>query len=260
MKNPIHKIVMVTGATSGIGKETAKIFAKKGYDIIVTGRREERLEEIKSKLEKKYAIDVHVLAFDVRDKNATAEAIEGLKGKWQQVDILINNAGLALGTNVFNEASIDDWETMIDTNIKGLLYVARNIAPGMIERGQGHIINICSTAGHEAYPGGNVYCATKHAVNAITKTMRMEMHNKGIKVGQISPGAVEETEFSLVRYKGDEKKAAIYDDYVPLNAKNVAKVIFFMASQAKHVNIHDIVLTGNQQASATIFDRSGRTD
>lgn len=258
MKNPIHKIVMVTGATSGIGRETAKIFAKKGFDVIITGRRKERLNELKDRLEKKYAIDVLAVDFDVRDRAATEAAINNLQGKWKHIDVLINNAGLAVGADVFDKSSIDDWEIMIDTNVKGLLYVARSIAPGMIERGQGHIINLCSTAGHEAYPGGNVYCATKHAVNAITKTMRMEMHSKGIKVGQISPGAVEETEFSLVRYKGDAKKAAIYNDYVPLTSKNVAKVIFFMASQPRHVNIHDIVLTGNQQASATIFDKSGR--
>ena len=258
MKSELHKIVMITGATAGIGKETAKIFAKNGYDIIITGRRADRLKEIEERLERKYAIDIHTLEFDVRDKEATKSALLKLKGKWKNIDILINNAGLAVGFDEFHKANIDDWEIMIDTNIKGLLYVSRMVAPHMVKKGTGHIINVCSTAGHEAYPKGNVYCATKFAVDALTKSMRMDLFNKGIKVGQISPGAVEETEFSLVRFKGDEQKAKIYDEFVPLTSSDVAKVIYFMSSQPKHVNIHDIILTGNQQASATMIDKSGR--
>jgi NADP-dependent 3-hydroxy acid dehydrogenase YdfG len=180
--------------------------------------------------------------------------------KYGRLDILINNAGLALGADEFDRASLDDWEVMIDTNVKGLLYMSRMISPGMVERGWGHIINVCSTAGHEVYPTGNVYCATKHAVDAITKAMRIDLVSKGLRVSQVSPGAVEETEFSLVRYKGDKEKAKIYEEYTPLTSKDVAKAIYFMASQPKHVTVHDIVMTGAQQASATIFDKSGRTD
>lgn len=258
MKSPLHKIVLITGATAGIGKETAKAFAKKGFDIIITGRRADRLNDIKERLEKKYAIDVHTLNFDVRDRDAAKAAIGKLKGKWKSVDILINNAGLAMGFDEFHKANIDDWEVMIDTNVKGLLYMSRLIAPQMVKKGSGHIINVCSTAGHEAYPKGNVYCATKFAVDALTKAMRMDLFDKGVRVGQISPGAVEETEFSMVRFKGDVEKASIYDHFLPLSSKDVARAIFFMASQPKHVNIHDMILTGNQQASATIIDKSGR--
>jgi len=213
--------------------------------LILTGRRADRLEEIKSRLEKKYAIEVQTLIYDVQDRQQVKNAIESLSGKWKEVDILINNAGLALGADEFDKASIDDWEIMIDTNVKGLLYMSRIISPIMVEKGCGHIINVCSTAGHEVYPTGNVYCATKHAVDAVS---------------QVSPGAVEETEFSLVRYKGDQERAKIYEDYNPLTSRDVGKAIYFIASQPKHVAIHDLVITGAQQASATIFDKSGRSD
>ena len=255
-----QKLVLITGATAGIGKATAKVFAKQGYNLILTGRRSTRLEEIKSKLKQKYAVDVKTLTYDVRDREQVKKMTGSLSGKWKTIDILINNAGLALGADEFDRASLDDWEVMIDTNVKGLLYMSRMISPGMVERGWGHIINICSTAGHEVYPTGNVYCATKHAVDAITKAMRIDLVSKGIRVSQVSPGAVEETEFSLVRYKGDKEKAKIYEEYTPLTSKDVAKAIYFMASQPKHVTVHDIVMTGAQQASATIFDKSGRTD
>ncbi len=255
-----HKIVLITGATAGIGKATANVFAKHGFNLILTGRRADRLEEIKSRLEKKYAIEVQTLIYDVQDRQQVKNAIESLSGKWKEVDILINNAGLALGADEFDKASIDDWEIMIDTNVKGLLYMSRIISPIMVEKGCGHIINVCSTAGHEVYPTGNVYCATKHAVDAITKAMRIDLVSKGVRVSQVSPGAVEETEFSLVRYKGDQERAKIYEDYNPLTSRDVGKAIYFIASQPKHVAIHDLVITGAQQASATIFDKSGRSD
>ncbi len=259
MKVQLQKIVLITGATSGIGKATAKVFAKNGYDIIITGRRKERLKQIKLRLEQKYAIKVLSLCFDVRDKLAVKSNLNNLKGKWKNIDLLVNNAGLALGVDDFHEASLEDWETMIDTNVKGLLYMSKWVSNNMVKRSNGHIINICSTAGHEVYPKGNVYCASKHAVEALTKAMRIDLFDKGIRVSQVSPGAVEETEFSLVRYKGDAEKAKIYEDYNPLTSKDVAKVIYFIASQPKHVTIHDIILTGTQQANATLFDKSGRT-
>ena len=260
MSGQPHKLVLITGATAGIGKATAKIFAKHGCNLIITGRRTQRLEELKKRLEQKYAIDVKTLTYDVQDRKQVKKAIGSLTGKWKDIDFLINNAGLALGADEFDQCSLDDWEVMIDTNVKGLLYMSRMVSPSMVERGNGYIINVCSTAGHEVYPTGNVYCATKHAVDAITKAMRLDLVSKGIRVSQVSPGAVEETEFSLVRYKGDKEKAKIYEDYNPLTSKDVAKAIYFMASQPKHVAIHDIVMTGAQQASATIFDKSGRSD
>lgn len=260
MSGQPHKLVLITGATAGIGKATAKIFAKHGCNLIITGRRTQRLEELKKRLEQKYAIDVKTLTYDVQDRKQVKKAIGSLTGKWKDIDFLINNAGLALGADEFDQCSLDDWEVMIDTNVKGLLYMSRMVSPSMVKRGNGYIINVCSTAGHEVYPTGNVYCATKHAVDAITKAMRIDLVSKGIRVSQVSPGAVEETEFSLVRYKGDKEKAKIYEDYNPLTSKDVAKAIYFMASQPKHVAIHDIVMTGAQQASATIFDKSGRSD
>ena len=260
MSGQPHKLVLITGATAGIGKATAKIFAKHGCNLIITGRRTQRLEELKKRLEQKYAIDVKTLTYDVQDRKQVKKAIGSLTGKWKDIDFLINNAGLALGADEFDQCALDEWEVMIDTNVKGLLYMSRMVSPSMVERGNGYIINVCSTAGHEVYPTGNVYCATKHAVDAITKAMRIDLVSKGIRVSQVSPGAVEETEFSLVRYKGDKEKAKIYEDYIPLTSKDVAKAIYFMASQPKHVAIHDIVMTGAQQASATIFDKSGRSD
>ena len=260
MSTKPNKVVLITGATAGIGKATAKVFAKNGYNLILTGRRTERLEEIKKRYSQKYAIDIKTLTYDVQDRKQVKKAMNSLSDKWQHVDILINNAGLALGADEFDKASLDDWEIMIDTNVKGLLYMSRFISERMVDQEGGHIINVCSTAGHEVYPTGNVYCATKHAVDAITKAMRIDLVSKGVRVSQVSPGAVEETEFSLVRYKGDKDKAKIYEDYNPLTSKDVAKAIYFMASQPRHVAIHDIVMTGAQQASATIFDKSGRSD
>jgi len=250
-------IVMITGATSGIGLATAKLFASAGYNLILTGRREERLSTLAESLKKEHEIDVLTLSFDVRDLESVQEAVEGLDKQWQNVDILINNAGLAKGFSSIHNGEIEHWETMIDTNIKGLLYMTRAIAPSMVKRESGQIINICSVAGHEVYPNGNVYCATKHAVDALTKAMRIDLVKYGIRVGQVSPGHVEQTEFARVRFD-DIEKAKIYEDFVPLNSNDVAEAIYFMVTRPKHVSIQDIQIFGTQQASATIVDRSGR--
>ena len=252
------KNILITGATSGIGKATASIFAKKGYNVIITGRRADRLEEIKSKFKKKYGVKVKTLVFDVRDKKQVKKSLANLKGDWSNIDVLINNAGLAKGLDYIHEGSIDDWETMIDTNVKGLLYVTRQIAPKMVKRGAGHIINVCSTAGHESYAKGNVYCATKHAVDALTKGMRLDLFTKGIRVSQVSPAHVEETEFALNRFDGDSKKAKIYEDFNPLVSKDVAETIHFIVTRPRHVNIQDVLMMGTQQATGGNIDRTGR--
>jgi NADP-dependent 3-hydroxy acid dehydrogenase YdfG len=260
MKTPIVKTVLVTGATSGIGKATATIFAKHGYSLIITGRRKERLSEIKEKLSRKYGVEIISLQFDIRNHDAVKKAWKSLKGNWKNIDVLVNNAGLAKGFNPIHEGDTDHWETMIDTNIKGLLYITRLVAPVMVERKAGHIINVCSSAGHEVYPKGNVYSATKYAVDALTKSMRLDLYTHGIRVGQVSPGHVEETEFALVRFDGDENKAAIYKDFTPLRSKDVAEAIYYMASRPKHVNIQDIRMFSTQQAGSNFIDRSGRPE
>ncbi len=258
MKSLFTRVALVTGASSGIGKATATLFAKRGYHLIITGRREQKLLDLKAKLKRKYAVKVKVLVFDIRSKKACKKAIESLEGPWKNIDILINNAGLAKGFAPIESGIIEDWETMIDTNIKGLLYMSRFITQGMVSRGNGHVINVCSTAGHEVYPNGNVYCATKYAVDALSKSMRLDLAKKGIRVSQVSPGHVEQTEFALTRFDGDTERAKIYEDFNPLTSKDVAELIYFIATRAKHINIHDIVASGSQQASSTVIDRSGR--
>lgn len=253
------KKAMITGATSGIGRATATLFAKRGYDIIITGRREEKLQELKQRLKKKYAVKVKALTFDVRNHDATKKAFKSLDKDWQKVDILINNAGLAKGLHPIHEGNVEDWEQMIDTNIKGLLYMTKLVAPKMVKRKRGHIINVCSTAGHEVYANGNVYCATKHAVDALTRSMRIDLHKHHVKVSQVSPGHVEQTEFAVVRFDGDKERAKIYDDFTPINSKDVADVIWFMATRPAHVSIQDIVVMGTQQAG-THVSRDGRLD
>jgi NADP-dependent 3-hydroxy acid dehydrogenase YdfG len=256
--NPQVKTILITGSTSGIGKATAKHFAKKGFNVIMTGRRQSLLDELSKKFTEKYGAKVKTLCFDITDLDATRKAISSLKDGWEKIDILVNNAGGAKGLAPIHAGDIDHWETMIDTNIKGLLYMTRLIAPHMVERGKGHIINICSTAGHEVYANGGVYCATKHAVDALTKGMRYDMYKFGIKVSQISPGMVEDTEFSLNRFDGDKERAKIYEDVTPLNAKDVAEMIYFVATRPKHVNVQDVLVMSTQQASSTLVDRSGR--
>ena len=258
MNNPLAKTVLITGATSGIGKAAATLFAKRGYNLIITGRRNDKLEALKQKFKRKYAVKAKALCFDIRDKDATKKAWNSLDSNLQNVDILINNAGLAKGFAPIHKGKLEDWEQMIDTNIKGLLYITRLVSPKMVKAKKGQIINICSSAGHGVYPNGNVYSATKYAVDALTQSIRLDLHKYGIRVGQVSPGHVEETEFAKVRFDGDEKKADIYKDFIPLTSNDVAEVIFFMATRKPHINIQDLLVMGTQQASVSVIHRSGR--
>ena len=252
------KRVFITGATSGIGKATAIIYAKNGYDLIITGRRSERLRSISTDLMDKYCTRVTPLSFDLRNFSECEEKINELDLDNNPIDILINNAGLAKGFAPIQEGSIAHWDQMIDTNIKGLLYITRLISPSMVSRNQGHIINICSTAGKEVYPNGNVYCASKYAVDALTKSMRIDLHKHNIRVSQVAPGHVEETEFAEVRFDGDTEKAKIYNEFVPLNSTDVAETIYFITTRPDHVNIQDVLMMGTQQASSNFIDKSGR--
>ncbi|MFN3173498.1 MAG: SDR family NAD(P)-dependent oxidoreductase [Phaeodactylibacter xiamenensis] len=254
----VDQTVLITGATSGIGKATASLFAEKGYRVIITGRRRERLDLFRSQLTEQFEAEVMPLTFDVRSEQECEAALHQLSGQWAEIDILINNAGKAKGLAPVHEGELRHWEEMIDTNLKGLLYMTRLVAPGMVARGTGHIINVCSTAGKEAYPNGNVYNATKFGVDGLTKAMRMDLHKHGVRVGMVSPAHVEETEFALVRFDGDESRARIYEDFKPLASHDVAESIYFIVNQPAHVNILDVVLQGTQQASSTIIDRSGR--
>ncbi|NLY24210.1 MAG: SDR family oxidoreductase [Bacteroidales bacterium] len=250
----MSKIAVITGATSGIGEAAALRLADNKFNLIITGRRQERLTMLKNKLEERN-VRVLTLCFDVRDEEAVNIALGNLPEEWRQIDVLLNNAGLAAGLGPIQEGESDDWSRMIDTNVKGLLYVTRVIAPGMVKRQSGHIINIGSVAGKEVYPNGNVYCATKHAVDALTKAMRIDMLPYNIKVTQISPGAVE-TEFSLVRFHGDTARAkSIYEGYESLVADDIADCIWFVISRPPHVNINDMVVMPAAQASATLFHK-----
>jgi NADP-dependent 3-hydroxy acid dehydrogenase YdfG len=252
MSNPI---IFITGATAGFGKACAEKFAAGGYDLILTGRRQERLEDLRQTLENTYGIQVLSLAFDIRDFNACEKAVSSLSGHWKNISILLNNAGLAMEMAPIDEGEISDWETMIDTNIKGLLYISRLIIPLLKEKGHGHVINIGSTSAKDVYPGGGVYCATKHAVGALSEAMRIDLLPYGIKVTAIHPGAAE-TEFSLVRFKGDEKKAKdVYNGYTPLHAEDIAAVVYFCATQPPHVCINDLVVTATAQANALFFHK-----
>jgi NADP-dependent 3-hydroxy acid dehydrogenase YdfG len=249
------KTIFITGATCGIGKACAVKFAQNNCNLIITGRRQERLTELANELTSAYSVKVLTLAFDIREKDAVVKAISTLTGEWKKIDILVNNAGLAVGLLPINEGLFDDWERMIDTNIKGLLYVSRCIIPLMIANDKGHIINIGSIAGKETYPNGNVYCATKHAVDSLTKAMRMDLLKYGIKVSQIAPGAVE-TEFSLVRFKGDAAKAGnVYKGYTPLKPEDVADAVYYVSSLPGHVNINDLNIMPLAQANATIINK-----
>jgi len=245
------KIALITGATSGIGEACAHTFAREGYNLILTGRRMQRLERLAEQLNEKYDVEVAVSCFDIRSRAQVLENLDGLPTAWKQIDVLINNAGLSQGLDPIDKGNYDDWDTMIDTNVKGLLYVSRVVSNWMIENGSGHIINLGSIAGKEVYPNGNVYCATKHAVDALSKGMRLDLLSHGIKVTAVHPGAVE-TEFSEVRFKGDTDRAArVYDGFEPLAAQDIAETIWFVASRPAHVNINDIVIMPTAQASAT---------
>lgn len=247
----MSSIVFITGATAGFGKAMACKYASQGYDLIITGRRQDRLEELQKELCKKYNAAVLPLCFDVQNRKEVFETIGALPEKWKQVNILINNAGLAAGRDYFDEASVDDWDSMIDTNVKGLLYVTKALLPFMIERGNGgHIINIGSTAGKEVYEKGNTYCATKFAVNAISQGMRIDLLRHKIKVTAIHPGAAE-TEFSLVRFKGDAATAAkVYEGYQALRPEDIAETVYYCTSLPAHVCINDLVLTCTAQANS----------
>ncbi|MCQ2344035.1 MAG: SDR family NAD(P)-dependent oxidoreductase [Paludibacteraceae bacterium] len=254
----MKKVALVTGTTSGIGKATAVALAELGYNLIITGRRADRLETFKREIEVAYKSEVKALCFDIRNADEVKKAIDGLKDAWRDIDVLVNNAGLAVGLEPIQEGLLEDWERMIDTNVKGLLYMSRNVAPLMCARGKGHIVNICSTAGKEVYAGGNVYCATKHAVDAISKGMRIDMLKYGIKVTNICPGAVE-TEFSLVRFKDDKERAdKTYEGYKPLTGADIANLIKFAVSLPDHVCINDLVVTPKAQANATNIFRGGQ--
>jgi 3-hydroxy acid dehydrogenase/malonic semialdehyde reductase len=245
------KTILITGATAGFGKAIAYKFAEHGWNIIITGRREERLKEIENDIQKNYEVKVLSLNFDVRNRKDVEQSIHDLPHDWKKIDVLVNNAGLASGLSLIQDGNIDDWEVMIDTNVKGLLYVSRAVMPLMIENKSGHIINLGSIAGKEAYMKGNIYCATKFAVDAISKSMRIDLLQKGIKVTQIAPGAAE-TEFSLTRFHGDSERAKkTYEGYTPLYAEDIADIAFFAATRPAHVVLNDIVVTPLAQANTS---------
>lgn len=249
----MKKTALITGATSGIGRATAELFAKNGINLILCGRRTERLDRMQSDLGKH--VTVHTLNFDVRDKDAVFDAIRSLPEGFSNIDILINNAGNAHGLNSIEEGNTDDWDAMLDINVKGLLYVSRAILPKMVEKRSGHVINIGSIAGKEVYPNGNVYCASKYAVDAINQGMRLDLNQYGIRVGAINPGLVE-TEFSVVRFKGDDARAdKVYQGFKPLQPEDIADIIHFVVTRPYHVNISDLVVLATAQASATIVNK-----
>jgi NADP-dependent 3-hydroxy acid dehydrogenase YdfG len=247
----MNRIALITGATSGIGKATALKLAQNNFDVIITGRRIELLEELENELKEQSSAKVHILHFDVRVNEHVVKAIDSLPKVWKNIDVLINNAGLAVGLDHIHEGDIDDWERMIDTNIKGLLYVTRKVAPMMTEKKHGHIINIGSIAGKEVYENGNVYCGTKHAVDAISKGMRIDLLKHKVKVTAIHPGMVE-TEFSLVRFKGDKERAEkVYTGFSPLVGDDIADAILYCLTRPEHVCINDMIVMATAQATAT---------
>lgn len=252
----MNKIALITGASAGFGKATAEILASNGWNLIICGRRKVRLDVLERQLKEKYKVDVLSLSFDIRNNEEVKKAIATLTDQWKEIDLLVNNAGLASGFAAIQEGNTDDWELMIDTNVKGLLYMTRCIAPMMIARKQGHIINIGSVAGKEVAALGNVYCATKHAVDALTKAMRIDLLSHNIKVTQIAPGMAE-TEFSIVRFKGDDERAKnVYKGIEPLHAEDIAETIWWIISRPPHVNINDIVIMPTAQANATTLIRN----
>lgn len=255
MTDLASKTVLITGATSGIGLSCARAFARAGSRLVICGRRSDRLTDVSAELAT--FADIRAIALDVRDNAAVEDAVQGLGDGWSDIDILVNNAGLSRGLDPVQSGLLSDWEEMIDTNLKGLLYVSRAVIPGMIERGRGHVINIGSIAGHEVYPKGNVYCATKHAVRALTKGMQLDLLGTGVRVTTVDPGMVE-TEFSLVRFHGDSDRAdAVYKGLVPLSPDDVADAVVFCATRPAHVNVHEMLLMPSAQASSTMAHRSG---
>lgn len=252
----MNRIALITGASSGIGEATAILLAQNNFDLIITGRRKERLKSLQDKIQAASPVKVLILNFDIRILAENEAAINSLPDEWRKIDVLINNAGLAAGLSSIQDGFIDDWERMIDTNIKGLLYMTRLVANIMIENRKGHIINISSIAGKETYPMGNVYCASKHAVQSLTKGMRLDLLKHGIKVSSVSPGAVE-TEFSVVRFHGDSERAKqVYNGFTPLNAGDIAETILFILTRPAHVNIDDILIMPTAQAYSRDFNRA----
>jgi serine 3-dehydrogenase len=253
--NRTFKTVLITGASAGIGAACARAFAREGARLVLTARRAERLEALANELRAEHGTECHLLALDVRDARAMAETLGGLPAEWAEVDVLVNNAGLGLGLAKLQEGTPDDWDQMIDTNVKGLLYATRALTPGMVARGRGHVVNIGSVAGHEVYPGGAVYCATKHAVDAITRGLRMDLLGTGVRVSTVDPGMVE-TEFSVVRFRGDEERARrVYANMTPLTPDDIADAVLWCATRPPHVNIDEIILKPTDQASATLVHR-----
>jgi 3-hydroxy acid dehydrogenase/malonic semialdehyde reductase len=248
-------IVFITGASAGIGRSCARAFAKQGARLILAARRRRRLEELAVDLKRKPGEDILLLELDVRDQPAVERTIKNLPAEWSAIDVLVNNAGLSRGLDKLYEGKLEDWEEMIDANIKGLLYVSRAVIPGMVQRGRGHIINIGSISGHEVYPGGSVYCATKFAVDALSKGMRLDLSGTGLRVSQVSPGMVE-TEFSLVRFRGDEERAGkVYKGLMPLSPDDVADAVVYCATRPPHVNVSELIVMPTDQASTTIVHR-----
>lgn len=244
----MRKTAIVTGASAGIGRATALLLANNGFDLIITGRRNKNLESLEKEIRSESDADVLSLTFDIRKQDEVVKACKELSGKWKNVDLLVNNAGLAVGMNHIHEGVVDDWERMIDTNIKGLLYITREITPGMVERGSGYVINIGSIAGKEAYENGNVYNATKYAIDGLTQGMRIDLAEHGIRVTAINPGAVD-TEFSVVRFKGDQERAdSVYQGFEPLLANDIAEAILFAVTRPPHVNIDDMLIMATSQA------------
>lgn len=251
----MRPIAIITGATAGFGRATAMALARNSYDVIITGRRSEKLEKVEEEIRSKTDADVLSLNFDIRAREEVQDACAKLVGKWENIDLLVNNAGLAAGLSLIHEGSMEDWEQMIDTNIKGLLYMTRLITPGMVKRKKGHIINIGSIAGKEAYEKGNVYNASKFAVDGLTQAMRIDLVDYGIKVSAINPGAAE-TEFSLVRFKGDREQAdQVYEGFIPLYAEDIAEAILFVANRPPHVNIDDLIIMPAAQARSRKINR-----
>lgn len=249
------KIVVITGASAGIGASCAKIFGEAGAKLILAARRLENLEELAESLKEKYQTETYLIQLDVRDRPGVEAAFSHLPESWNNIEILINNAGLSRGLEKFHQASIEDWEEMIDTNVKGLLYVSRSIIPGMVDRGAGHIVNIGSIAGRAAYPGGHVYCASKAAVRSISDGMKQDLLGTPLRVTEIQPGLVE-TEFSIVRFHGDSDRAnQVYQDLTPLSPDDIADVVFFTVTRPAHVNISEVLLVPTDQANATLVHR-----
>ncbi|WP_088892925.1 SDR family oxidoreductase [Leptolyngbya ohadii] len=250
-----NQIAFITGASSGIGSACAEVFAAHHARLILAARRIDRLEELTTKLKDQYGSDVYLMSLDVRDRSQVESAIASLPEEWKAIDLLVNNAGLSRGLSKFHEGEIQDWEEMIDTNLKGLIYVTRAVLPGMVKRQRGHVINIGSVAGHQAYPNGNVYCATKAAVRSLNESLKLDLLGTPVRVSSVDPGMVE-TEFSDVRFRGDTERAKkVYQDTVPLTAQDIAEVVLFCATRPPHVNISEVLVMPTAQASPTMVYR-----